>query len=709
MQNNKQKFSEIILQNYLETVNNSKILEITYSPNNSQNELTKKLFRCKVLAQQEFITCHHEIVSIFNSILEIEKNINKDIDTIKTKHHSYEENWKDVFDNFNFQLNNILNYANDKLIGSFEKKINKIDTFSICLFGRTKVGKSTTMEALTKGSGKSIGIGKQDTTKESTEYYWNNLKIIDTPGIDSIHNDKQLEDIALSYADEADLIAFLLPHQIEEGDFEKFKFFYKQNKPIIILLNVKGETGIEGSRDLDMFLKSSHTIFEEKKITGYKNRINDFIFNTLNIEQGLVPIIPIHSKSAFLSNSVTNTETKNKLFEISNFMNLEKELIKEVTEYGELYRIKNPHETVILFANTITTSLTEFHKNVTAKQNIFNKNINKFTDVKNSITLKQNQIIKKEIESLFTTKRLSVNSIIDEIFNSKKEESRSKIISDFLNENEIRQRVNCTSVAIQKIIKKEIADFFNNFGDEINLFDLEQKNTTYFSKTNSDIKNAEKISTTVNILEGTGVIIGAIGGIGMAVIAAEGVFLGVALGAEGTLFGLGGANIWNPVGWVLMGVGVLIGIIGFKSKKRHMQKVKEAKNTAVKDLNIMLLNVEKKVISSIKESITKSISSLEKDHIDIMKEYVKYSSKYINLTEQLILKIKSAASLSEKQKFQSMLNNILKSDVHIVENISQLDQNINIQLNILPSCFKTFQKILSRVEEKQVTFFKYKK
>lgn len=704
--NKRNRFSEITLKNYLKKVKDSNILEAVVKPEKSTSDFINTLNRCKIAAQEEFVVCHHEIVDIFENILAIEAEIIADINKINSKHRSYEESWKEVFANFNFQLNNILDYANENLIGSFEKKISKIDTFSICLFGRTKVGKSTTMEALTKGSGKTIGIGKQDTTKTSTEYYWNNLKIIDTPGIDSIHNDKQLEDIALSYADEADLIAFLLPHQIEEGDFEKFKLFYKQNKPIIILLNVKGETGIEGSRDLEMFLKSSHTLFEDKKITGYKNRINDYIFKTLNIEEGLVPIIPIHSKSAFLSNSVTDTYTKIKLFEISNFMNLEKDLIREVSDYGELYRIKNPHDTVNLFSKTITTSLAEFHKNVTAKQNIFSKNVNKFTDVKNSIILKQNLIIKREIEALFINKRQAVNSIVEEIFNTKKEESRNKITSDFLNENEIRQRVNSTSAEIQKIINKEIADFFTNFGDEIKILDLEQKKSSYFSNTNKNIKNTENINTTVNILEGTGVVISAISGIGMAVVAAEGVFLGAALGAEGTLFGLGGANIWNPIGWAMIGVSVVIGIIGYKSKQRHVKKVKEAKNTAVKDLNFMLIDVENKVNTSIIDSIAKSISSIESDHIDIMKEYVKYSSKYIKLTEQLILKIESTARLSEKQKFQSMLNNILNSKVYLVENISQVNQNIEVQLNNLPNSINEIQKIFSRVEEKIVTFCK---
>ena len=702
MQNNKHKFSEIIFQNYLETVNNSKILEINYSPNNSQNELTNKLFRCKVLAQQEFITCHHEIVSIFNSILEIENDINKDIDTIKTKHHFYEDNWKDVFIEFNFLLTQILNHANEKLIDSFEKKIDKIDTFSICLFGRTKVGKSTTMEALTKGSGISIGIGKQDTTKTSTEYIWNGLKVIDTPGINSIHDDKQLENLALSYADEADLIAFLLPHQIEEGDFDKFKLFYKQNKPIIILLNVKGDTGEEGSKTLEMFLKNSDSLFEENKIIGYRNRINDFIFKTLEISSGLIPIIPIHSKSAFLSYHIKDEKISNQLYDISNFKNLEKELIKEVTEFGELYRIKNPHDTVQLFSSVITSKLSEFHSNLLVKQNLFEKNANKFIEVKNLIFLKQNEIIRRNIITLFENKLKSVSAIVDEIFSTKKEEDRKKIVSNFIDEDEIRIRMTNSSAEIQKVIQKEITEYFNNFAKEINILDIQQKKSSYYSSIKATIGELDNLKSQVNFIEGAGVVTSAISGIGLAIVAAEGAILG----AEGTLFGLGGANIWNPVGWGLIAAGVILAIVGGVAHKKHINKVKEAKNKAIMELKYMIYKTETNIIENIKNSIDKVIKTIKTEHIDLMDEYVKHSNKYLSQTSKLISQIDKTATFSEKQKFQSMINNILNSESFTVENIFHSNHNINIQLNDLPSSISTIQNILSRVEEKQIIISK---
>ena len=138
---------------YLNVVENSEILIPFTKPKQNENELINKLAKCKIVAQKEFIICHNEIVDIFNNIIKIEKNINQDIDKIKTKFSTHNDIGEKIFDEFNFRLSEIFNFAGDKLIGSFQDKVKRIDNFTICLFGRTKVGKSTTMEALTKGKG----------------------------------------------------------------------------------------------------------------------------------------------------------------------------------------------------------------------------------------------------------------------------------------------------------------------------------------------------------------------------------------------------------------------------------------------------------------------------------------------------------------------------------------------------------------------------
>lgn len=76
--------------------------------------------------------------------------------------------------------------------------ISKKD-FSITVFGRTMAGKSTLMEILTHGDGKSIGNGKQRFTRDVRTYRYKKLQITDVPGVAAFEG-KEDEDIAFNAA-----------------------------------------------------------------------------------------------------------------------------------------------------------------------------------------------------------------------------------------------------------------------------------------------------------------------------------------------------------------------------------------------------------------------------------------------------------------------------------------------------------------------------
>lgn len=697
------KFSEIIFKEYLETVEKSGVFNAYKGEEKRDgNEFATKLANCSIVAQKEFISCHDEIVKIFNGIIEIDKEINSDIEIIKNKHSTYADNWRGIFDEFNLRLNDIFIYSSEKLIGSFEEKIKRMDNFTICLFGRTKVGKSTTMEALTKGKGETIGIGKQNTTVDVKEYGWRNLKVIDTPGIDAMHEIDQLEELALQFADNSDLIAFLMPHQIEEGDFQKFKLFYQQKKPIIIILNVKERTGKLGTKDMEMFIKNSDKIFESDKIQGYKDRINEYIFDTLGIEKDLIPIIPIHADSAFTSNNIEDKELSQKLYDISNFSLLETILMREVTEYGELYRIKNPHETVKLFSNKITNALNNFSSYLTEQQAVFIENIEKFKVVKNKIKQRENAIIQSTIEKFFNNKLNGVGFIVNQLFETKKEADRKKILNNFINESQLHNQFDKAKVDIQKVIKREIQNYFDAFSKELELVNLKFNETSFNYSTNKKIQDLDSNKFRNNFVEGASAFTSAAGGLVFGVMAING---GIA-GTAGTLFGFGGANIWNPVGWVLIGSAVILSVTGVFFAKSRRKKIAEAKTNASTDLKKELNKIKKEIITKIRESNNDIIKQIKEDHIDVLNEYLSYSKKYLNKIKYLKASIEDISLNSEKNKYQAMLNNFSNSDSYNVQGVCHTDRNISIHLNELPMNLDVIQDVFSRVEEKQVLIIK---
>ncbi|MFN7658081.1 MAG: GTPase, partial [Dolichospermum sp.] len=75
------------------------------------------------------------------------------------------------------------------LVISLDKKRKHLKDFTVALFGRTKAGKSTLRETLTRGNGSTIGKGSQRTTRDVKEYSWQGLRLLDTPGIEAYQGD----------------------------------------------------------------------------------------------------------------------------------------------------------------------------------------------------------------------------------------------------------------------------------------------------------------------------------------------------------------------------------------------------------------------------------------------------------------------------------------------------------------------------------------
>ena len=123
--------------------------------------------------------------------------------------------------------------------------------FSIVVYGRTMAGKSTLMEILTHGNGKSIGKGAQRTTLDVRSYHWKGLKIVDVPGICSFDG-REDDKLAFEEAKSADLILFLLTDNAPEADeAEALAQLKSLGKPVLGIINVKMSFNIN-EKDLDL-------------------------------------------------------------------------------------------------------------------------------------------------------------------------------------------------------------------------------------------------------------------------------------------------------------------------------------------------------------------------------------------------------------------------------------------------------------------------
>ena len=212
--------------------------------------------------------------------------------------------------------------------------------FSVLVFGRTMVGKSTLMEIMTHGSGASIGNGSQRTTLDVRDYHWKGMKITDVPGIASFDG-REDDRLALEAAKAADLILFLISDDgVQQEEAKNLAELRRLGKPVLGIINVK--LGItEQVRSLDM-KRLRNKMAERERIETICNQFRQFAGN-FQQDWGDLNFVPVHLKAAYLG------QDKNpELWEVSNFTEVESYILSKVQQDGCFLRIKTFLDRVII-------------------------------------------------------------------------------------------------------------------------------------------------------------------------------------------------------------------------------------------------------------------------------------------------------------------------------------------------------------------------
>ena len=176
------------------------------------------------------------------------------------------------------------------------KKKKRLEKFAVTLFGRTMAGKSTIREALTHGDGGTIGKGAQRMTRDVKEYEWNQLRIVDTPGIGAYEGEDDRK-MAISVIDESDVLIFLVSSDsIQETEFRSMRDVRDRNKPILFVLNVEYDLSKEVYRR--KFLGDSYPLMGKEATAGHEKRIRKLASDELGIRTPTVIPIQLISKGS---------------------------------------------------------------------------------------------------------------------------------------------------------------------------------------------------------------------------------------------------------------------------------------------------------------------------------------------------------------------------------------------------------------------------
>ena len=434
---------------------------------------------------------------------------------------------------------------------AYRLKINQkeaaVEDFTIVLVGRTKAGKSTLKTVLT-GSGKDeIGKGKQRTTLVNYIYEWNNLRIIDTPGIDAGGDVEQVDkDIAERALSEADVVCYLTPCDgVPKKTIEFINEIVKSNKPVLVLLNYK--QNIRDEDDLEDFLDEP----DEWRSDKGKNGIMGYYAPIRNAAEAngfskMVNCYPVFLLAALMADEAKYSEYATVLHKASGVDEFLALLKIIVVEQGTFLRSKTiiddsigncnawlndfrtSQRTIVNQLEYLRDTQAETFKKIDKAQDRFLANAEKA--IRQEFKVLATQYAKRFAETHYTqTKGL------DEAWSD-----YCKLIGF---EQQIKNVIDIELTDFSKALCDIFDDLAVDMGEAI-------RDTDTFMKTllRMDLFPAREVTR----------------------------FVGSALGIVGTIV-LIVANT-NPIGWVLTGASIVVGIVSsFFKKKADREKAAQDK------------------------------------------------------------------------------------------------------------------------------------
>lgn len=481
-----------------------------------------------------------------------------------------------------------------------DKKRRNIRYFTIAFMGRTKAGKRTLHKVITQQENDDIGVGKLRTTRYNRSWYWNKLRIVDTPGIGAPGGEADTE-IAKSIIDEADVVCYVVTSDsIQETEFDFFSTIKERNKPLYIILNVK--SNLNQAIRLKRFIANPDDWRlgdGPQSIKGHIERIHDKLDGKYNMDA--VRIIPIHLLAAQIALSgEQDSKTSKILFDASNISEFTNSVKKEVQLSGSLKKSLSVIDGTSYQINTIWHKIYADLKSLKEGNEVLKKKQSKnYTFFKNELTQ-----VEQYLKTIFQVTRNDLHN------------RASAFAREHYDDEDAGKAWSKDMVvkSINKRLEQQIQERFNDLNEKIKS-ELEEMimDMRISLATNNIGSNVSGESVTNTRL-------------------AANVFVSV---ISATLF------VWNPLGWSIAALTV-VGIIGsflsslFTSKS---EKIRKATENLRKQLYDSVDSGIDKNLKQVLENTRKSINDTYKSIDSVLKAYTKNADDIITDMDRLVKQV----------------------------------------------------------------------
>ena len=501
-----------------------------------------------------------------------QESIHLQIKSASNEKNKYIRECQNIVEGIALHLDNAIMTAISHNIDVIEKKKKNIEYFTIAFMGRTKAGKSTFHKVITQQADDDIGIGKTRTTRYNRSWYWDKLRIVDTPGIGAPGGEVDTE-IAKSIIDEADVICYVVTSDaIQETEFDFFETIKERNKPLYIILNVK--SNLTSEIRLRRFLQDPSQWRSgngRESIQGHFDRIHDRLEGKYNMDA--VKIIPIHLLAAQLG--MENRDNADQLLEGSNIKEWVREIKSDVYNTGTLKKSLSVMDGASYQIHSISNILNGDYQVLTDKVSMLKKTQKDFRQFIN----KESKKLKSDIKKLFEDTKSSLCNYASDFADSHYDDKEAgehfgKDSQVIRIQDEMRERLQIRLEDFSAKSKAKIEELSEDLSIECNI-------------NNNVAVTGERIKDTK-----------------------------LHIGLFGTLL-TGALLISNPAGWGVVAsvvVGTFFYIITgmFTSKSEKIRKAQEKmRNSLTEGISINMRKNQKNTLSEIFASINKTSASVE--------------------------------------------------------------------------------------------------